>query len=260
MTVLPFPDRLAQLQSRIKADLESAEQHDEARIDKIVDAATALAEARELLIQDIAFGRWCDEAQFHLDKNDRAALVAMGANPEQLRNVLRASTRRSLRLIYEKEWTSRFPNSGKPGKAEDHAPLIVPPIVPPVSLERQRERQEQKRAEADTRQRLKRAEHEERLRKMAQDQLRWSEEQARRTAEVNKRLEEEVAKAEQSRARAEQLGIQMPRRSGSKFPLTVEEWKQCSLCFHPSANPSPEVKERLMVLWNNKKKVLTGED
>ena len=82
------------------------------------DAIRQLAEARDApeLKADIAFSRWCEDNGFGedvLNKNERAAAIAMGREPEALRQCLETTTRSSLQYIYHSEF-SRFPYVRKP--------------------------------------------------------------------------------------------------------------------------------------------------
>jgi hypothetical protein len=63
---------------------------------------------------DTAFGVWCRHNGFTKDvlgKNERVALIDMGANPQKMREVLQKTERRSIPLIYKNEWAC--PNAGK---------------------------------------------------------------------------------------------------------------------------------------------------
>ena len=71
-----------------------------------------LAEARERFPPISEFGKWCDEGNIKLNKNDRAAAIAMGRYPEQLDEALRTTMSTSIRLIYKNDF--RFPIGGKP--------------------------------------------------------------------------------------------------------------------------------------------------
>ena len=73
------------------------------------DAAVALREARSLITPDIKFSKWCTATEFGpdvLNAHDRAALIAMGADPERMRSLLTNSERQSVRYIYQHEWST----------------------------------------------------------------------------------------------------------------------------------------------------------
>jgi hypothetical protein len=103
------PDKLPHLAREIKNGLDLAEKGKRERIDGLVQAATALHEARSLFKADIRFGEWCTANEFGpdvLNAHDRGALIAMGADPERMLAVLTASNRQSARYVYENEWVA----------------------------------------------------------------------------------------------------------------------------------------------------------
>jgi hypothetical protein len=72
-----------------------------------LEALLALTTARKLFPSNKAFGEWCDAnglGEDVLNKDDRAALIAFGSDPERARRVLESSQRTSLRLIRVHEW------------------------------------------------------------------------------------------------------------------------------------------------------------
>jgi len=95
------------------------------------DAIRQLAEARDApeLKADIAFSRWCEDNGFGedvLNKNERAAAIAMGREPEALRQCLETTTRSSLQYIYHSEF-SRFPYVRKPRNRRRQPSLLGAP-------------------------------------------------------------------------------------------------------------------------------------
>ena len=69
----------------------------------------ALHEARSLIKADIRFRKWCTDNEFGpdvLNAHDRAALIAMGADPKRMRSMLTNSERQSVRYIYQHEWSA----------------------------------------------------------------------------------------------------------------------------------------------------------
>jgi hypothetical protein len=73
--------------------------------------------ARQRYSSDVEFGRWFDQHIGDLiSHQERAAYIAMGEHLEVARQVLRATTRSSIRMIYEKEFRPRFTSVGKPTK------------------------------------------------------------------------------------------------------------------------------------------------
>jgi hypothetical protein len=102
-------DKLPNLALEIKSGLDLAEKGKHDRINGLVQAAIALHEARSLIKADIRFNKWCTANEFGpdvLNAHDRAALIAMGADPERMRSVLTNSERQSVRYIYQHEWSA----------------------------------------------------------------------------------------------------------------------------------------------------------
>ena len=102
-------DKLPHLASEIKSGLDLAEKGKQDRINGLVQAAIALHEARSLIKADIRFNKWCTANEFGpdvLNAHDRAALIAMGADPERMRSLLSNSERQSVRYIYLREWSA----------------------------------------------------------------------------------------------------------------------------------------------------------
>ena len=96
-----------------------------------IDTCRALAAAKERYPQLQAFGQWCEANGFGpdvLNHQDRAAAITMGLRLPEAEPVLRATDRRSLRLVCEKE--CRFTSAGKTDPAKEKKP---PP--PPRNIE-----------------------------------------------------------------------------------------------------------------------------
>jgi hypothetical protein len=113
MPVIPLPNRLEWLAAGIKDDIAAAESSNTVWIDHMVNAAIKTAEARGAYTSDIAFGQWWTNHALPLNKNDRAALTAMGKLPEEMRRIFHATDRRSLQLVYKTN-KDRFPSTRKP--------------------------------------------------------------------------------------------------------------------------------------------------
>jgi hypothetical protein len=65
----------------------------------------------------VSFGRWFDENVGDLiSKDERAAYVAMGAQLETAKQILTATTRNSIEMIYRKEFLPRFRSAPKTAK------------------------------------------------------------------------------------------------------------------------------------------------
>ena len=77
--------------------------------------------------------RWCRYNGLTKDvlaKNERVALIEMGANLQKMREVLQKTERRSIPLIYKHEWAP--PKAGKgPSNSKEHAKPIRRPRKSP---------------------------------------------------------------------------------------------------------------------------------
>jgi hypothetical protein len=80
-------------------------------VEATIDLSMRLYEARRQFDAHQDFGCWLDAEHIKIEKNDRAAAIAMAENPKRLREVLETTQRYSLRLIHEHEF--RFPTDGK---------------------------------------------------------------------------------------------------------------------------------------------------
>jgi hypothetical protein len=117
-------DKLPHLASEIKSGLDLAEKGKQDRINGLVQAAIALHEARSLITADIKFSKWCTANEFGpdvLNAHDRAALIAMGADPERMRSMLSNSERQSARYVYQHEWSAAESASADADAADDEA-------------------------------------------------------------------------------------------------------------------------------------------
>lgn len=92
-----------------------------------------LAEARDLFAADIEFGKWWDASRFadKLNKDERAAAIQMGRDPEQLLALLEATERTSLQHIFTQEF--RFLHVKKP--APEPAPAKASATVIPFKTD-----------------------------------------------------------------------------------------------------------------------------
>jgi hypothetical protein len=95
-------------------------------------AAKELGEARRAFRSNKAFGLWCDSHGFGaktLNRNDRAALLAFGENPNLAKEVLARTRRQSLQLIYANEWPHeprRPPRARKTLVWSDEPATVIP--------------------------------------------------------------------------------------------------------------------------------------
>jgi hypothetical protein len=126
MPVIALPDRLERLATGIKMDLSNAAKSDAAWIDSMVAAAIKAAEARRELKDNISFGQWWAAHGLPLNAHDRAALAAMGENPEEMRQIFTETNRRSVRLIFEAN-RNRFGSATKTTRGRKKNPNTKPP-------------------------------------------------------------------------------------------------------------------------------------
>lgn len=114
--IVQMPSVLERLATRINAYLKRDAANRTEWIEIQEGICCALAEAREQFVADIPFGQWCENNGFGKDRishQDRAAAISMGSDPSALYACLKATERRSIRLIYENDF-SRFTSAGKP--------------------------------------------------------------------------------------------------------------------------------------------------
>jgi hypothetical protein len=113
--VIPLRSRLERAAIKINKAITKRNGSNQDWIHANIEMAEALIEARhDCGDNDTAFGVWCRHNGFTKDvlgKNERVALIDMGANPQKMREVLQKTERRSIPLIYKNEWAC--PNAGK---------------------------------------------------------------------------------------------------------------------------------------------------
>ena len=83
------------------------------QIEGDLEIGRVLLEARGLYADHAEFGKWLAEAGSTTSHQDRAAYIAMAADPERFRAVLEKTERRSIQLIYEKEFKTPFTSASK---------------------------------------------------------------------------------------------------------------------------------------------------
>lgn len=110
------PD-LSALAGQIKTDLDRFQRNKDVRERNdsewsaiALDLCIHLAQARGKFDSNKAFHDWLVENKLDVEKNDRAAAVAMGKHPEVTKTVLEQTKSRSLRLIHLEEF--RIPTDG----------------------------------------------------------------------------------------------------------------------------------------------------
>lgn len=131
--VVSMPPRLERLAAKLKGYLnrDSANRPDWIEIQMGICAT--LVEARDEFPDNIGFGQWCDANGFGesvISRNIRSAAIAMGREPEALRQCLEATERRSLETIHKFEFI-RFQNilkttDGKPAPGRKHQDRETP--------------------------------------------------------------------------------------------------------------------------------------
>lgn len=123
--LMPFPDKLERLATRIKVDIDRRDHSKAEWIAATIDLCIACAEARSEFKDDISFGRWFNASGFNLNDHDRAAAIDMGRDIEQARQVLEVTERRSLRHIHSNEF--RFVHADKPSESQQNQELSQNP-------------------------------------------------------------------------------------------------------------------------------------
>ena len=126
--VIPLPSRLERAAIKIKKAISKRNGPIQDWIDANIELAEVLIEARhEFGDNDAAFGAWCRYNGLTKDvlaKNERVALIDMGANPQKMREVLQKTERRSIPLIYKHEWAFAKPIH-RPRKSPRKQPEII---------------------------------------------------------------------------------------------------------------------------------------
>jgi hypothetical protein len=303
MDVVQLPNKLERLSKRIKKNMKVGHEIRSAWIESKIEMACDLLEARlEFRHNDNRFHDWLiveglgDNA---LPKDDRAALIAMGANPEHMRTVLKATNRWSPRYIYEKEWevslhsetTSQDPKRGRPsiktGAARDiiRAKMAAGEAVSQnlkidgISAHTVRRAIEQERGRLEV---ISEAEAREATYTKAQNyhiettikiyrreldkQFREHVEkfEADFEAKVQKRFEEAKAAAwplfERETEQA-RLDKEYYRKliDGHRPPFTIEEFRIITMALHPDNSASEETRARALQSFTQKKLQLTGK-
>jgi ribosomal protein S10 len=97
-------NNLERLAEDIRADLKDREQGKGQWVRATIALCQHLAQARDHFKDHIAFGKWFELCGFGLNKDERAVAIAMGRDLERAREVLEATKRTSLQLIFNKEF------------------------------------------------------------------------------------------------------------------------------------------------------------
>lgn len=239
--VVPMPNKLERKATNIKKLLGQQQSNRQEWIEMAIALAIEVLDARTEFKKDIDFGNWCACNDLRLNKNARAALVEMGADPIRMRAVLEKSQRTSFESIHRYDWKiPRVPKLRKP-------PQKLP------SIEGLRKADEQK-IEAIIRAEFKR------LQKQYDEMVRTLnatiEEKVERLFNERKavafpKLQETLEKANERREMYNKL------INDYHAPFTGEEYRAILLCTH-EANPSEETRKRAFMALNAKKLQLTG--
>jgi hypothetical protein len=113
--VINLPTPMDVLANRIRAAYKRATHSREEWIEGTLELAAALAEARGRFPADRQFSHWLVDADLQdISHQDRAALIAMAADPPTARQVLEETKRSSWQLVWEREMKSRFTSASKP--------------------------------------------------------------------------------------------------------------------------------------------------
>jgi hypothetical protein len=124
-TVVRLHNEMGCLADQIERALDRVDDSDAAKI----DLCLYLAQARAKFPSNIEFGHWWDQQRFkdRLGHQDRAAAIAMGEHPDDLRRVMAATERRSLQTIYSEEFRlTRFSKMPEPEVGDAPEPTPEP--------------------------------------------------------------------------------------------------------------------------------------
>jgi hypothetical protein len=230
-------DKLPHLASEIKSGLDLAEKGKQDRIKGLVQAAIALHEARSLIKADIKFSKWCTANEFGpdvLNAHDRAALIAMGADPERMRSILSNSERQSARYVYQHEWSAAESAGADADVGDEEADADAGAgDIRDTATDANADAE----AEADD------------IGDTAND-----------AADSTESRFAYADKPEEAQQKQQFRGAGHTRRSNRVKPsiFTIEEFKLILSCLHTDGERTEEKKKRAFILFNSKKFVLTG--
>ena len=106
---------LVNLATAIKADIAQRASVEGEWVDTTLSLAEHLTQARAQHPSNQAFGKWLKDNEIEIGKDDRAALIAFGEQPEEARAVLVGTDSRSLQLIHKNLFRSAT-NTPKPAE------------------------------------------------------------------------------------------------------------------------------------------------
>lgn len=300
---IPLPNKLERLSKRIKKNMKIGHEIRAQWIESKIEMACDLLEARlEFRDNNNAFHEWLVSEGLGnnaIEKNDRAALLAMGADPERMRTVLKATNRWSPRYIYEMEWGSSLrrdnppqrPKSGRPPIKKEAARQLARARmdageamlsnkaidgIDAQTLRRAGEYEEGRRegvAEVEAREAIYTKAQNHHIEMMVKVYRRELDAQFRQhvdkfeadfEARIQKRFEEAKAAAwplfERETEQA-RLDKEHYRKliDGYKPPFTLEEFRTIVMALHPDNSASEETRARALQCFNNKKLQLTGK-
>lgn len=126
--VVQLPTLLERLASKLTGYLKRQAANQEEWVEIQEGICLVLVEARDEFKADIDFGEWCEASGLALNRDTRAAAIAMGRDPTALHACLMVTESRSLEVIYRKEF-DRFRNVPKP-TSRRKKPSIAKPASP----------------------------------------------------------------------------------------------------------------------------------
>ena len=298
---IPLPNKLERLSKRIKKNMQIGPEIRAQWIESKIEMACDLLEARREFRDNIGFHDWLIAERLGdnvLDKDDRAALIEMGADPDRLRTVLKSTNRWSPRYIYKNEWATSSLHSEnaprmnrRPSMKQEAARNIVRARmetgrsvfgnegVDGISGQTLRRAGEYEHgrldgiAEAEGREvtyTKAQTHHVEMMIKAHRRELdkQFREHVAKFEAEfearVQKRFEEAKAAAWpllEKETESARLDKEYYRKliNGHKHPFSLEEFRAIVMALHPDNSASPETRARALQSVTEKKLQLTGK-
>jgi hypothetical protein len=129
--VVKLPDPLERRAVKIEAALVRRDKSREEWIAATIELAIELAGARDEFVADQAFGEWLDSRFPHvrIPKNDRAALIRWGREPDRAHAMLSKTERTSYQHIHANEWIPPTPQPPLPPPPEPKL-ISMPPAQP----------------------------------------------------------------------------------------------------------------------------------
>jgi hypothetical protein len=229
----------------------------------------------------VSFGRWFDENVGDLiSKDERAAYVAMGAQLETAKQILTATTRNSIEMIYRKEFLPRFrsaPKTAKPrrpqvtdeyeaamgiierraaaGESLSYTEIEQEAGISSTAVRRALAAFDAKQEHATDFGKFLASSAKEKLdRAIAQYKKKLDQEYSLRlNAEVKKYIAEKILPGYGEKlAKADKLLAAQDRGHYRVLPFTPQEYRAILSALHPDDSSSPERKAELFRLFKSK--------